>query len=212
MFWEFSLAAEFERKRGNNRDALSPPPPGRLFWRQHPAAPPDRRAPAPAVGPQHLRPRRHRPAVVPDEAGRVSGAGRHVLCVRVGPPGERSGACGPAAHLSRQVSLGKPRVRRHRWLCRPITDGLLSWFMYKATILYSCVHLSALSDSATPWTAARQTPLSMGFSRQEYWSGLLCPSPSLYSLIFIYLNLNIIFIFKFWKSHFKMGLFHNSPK
>ena len=26
-------------------------------------------------------------------------------------------------------------------------------------------------------TAARQTPLSMGFSRQEYWSGLPCPPP-----------------------------------
>ena len=29
----------------------------------------------------------------------------------------------------------------------------------------------------TPWTIARQTPLSMGFSRQEYWSGLQFPSP-----------------------------------
>ena len=28
-----------------------------------------------------------------------------------------------------------------------------------------------------PWTVAHQAPLSMGFSRQEYWSGLLCPSP-----------------------------------
>ena len=30
---------------------------------------------------------------------------------------------------------------------------------------------------AIPWTAACQTPLSVGFSRQEYWSGLPCPSP-----------------------------------
>ena len=30
---------------------------------------------------------------------------------------------------------------------------------------------------ATPWTVACQAPLSMGFSRQEYWSGLPCPSP-----------------------------------
>ena len=36
---------------------------------------------------------------------------------------------------------------------------------------------SVVSDSATPWTAARQAPLSMGFSRQEYWSGLSCPPP-----------------------------------
>ena len=31
---------------------------------------------------------------------------------------------------------------------------------------------------ATQWTVACQAPLSMGFSRQEYWSGLPCPSPS----------------------------------
>ena len=29
----------------------------------------------------------------------------------------------------------------------------------------------------TPWTVVCQSPLSMGFSRQEYWSGLLFPSP-----------------------------------
>ena len=29
---------------------------------------------------------------------------------------------------------------------------------------------------ATPWTAAYQAPLSMGFSRQEYWSGMPLPS------------------------------------
>ena len=30
---------------------------------------------------------------------------------------------------------------------------------------------------ATPWTVAHQAPLSTGFSRQEYWSGLPFPSP-----------------------------------
>jgi len=34
-----------------------------------------------------------------------------------------------------------------------------------------------VSDSATPWTAAHQASSSMGFSRQEYWSGLPFPSP-----------------------------------
>ena len=37
---------------------------------------------------------------------------------------------------------------------------------------FSCVWLFA-----TPWTVARQAPLSMGFSRQEYWSGLPFPTP-----------------------------------
>ena len=30
---------------------------------------------------------------------------------------------------------------------------------------------------ATPWTIALEAPLSVGFSRQEYWSGLPFPSP-----------------------------------
>ena len=36
---------------------------------------------------------------------------------------------------------------------------------------------SVMSDSVTPWTIARQAPLSMEFSRQEYWSGYPFPSP-----------------------------------
>ena len=39
-----------------------------------------------------------------------------------------------------------------------------------------CV-LSRVQLFATPWTAARQAPLSMGFFRQEYESGLSCPPP-----------------------------------
>ena len=37
--------------------------------------------------------------------------------------------------------------------------------------------LSRVRLLATPWTAAYQAPASMGFSRQEYWSGVLLPSP-----------------------------------
>ena len=67
---------------------------------------------------------------------------------------------------------------------------------------------SVVSDSATPWTAATpwiaayQAPLSMGFSRQEYWSGV--PLPSLISLIhshfkyflpFNFFGLQLVFFF-----------------
>ena len=34
-----------------------------------------------------------------------------------------------------------------------------------------------MSNSATPWTVAHKAPLSMRFSRQEYWSGWPCPPP-----------------------------------
>ena len=37
--------------------------------------------------------------------------------------------------------------------------------------------LSCVQLFVTPWTVAHQAPLSMGFSRQEYWSGLPFPSP-----------------------------------
>ena len=45
-------------------------------------------------------------------------------------------------------------------------------FIYSEVKLLSRVQLFS-----TPWTVAYQTSQSMGFSRQEYWSGLLFPSP-----------------------------------
>ena len=51
--------------------------------------------------------------------------------------------------------------------------------------LFSCVWLFA-----TPWTVAYQAPPSLGFSRQEYWSGLPFPSPGVVQnsdLIFWYI-------------------------
>ena len=54
-------------------------------------------------------------------------------------------------------------------------------------LLLSC--FSGVQLCATPWTVACQAPLSMGFSRQEYWSGLLC---LVYSNRFFYLCFGLI--------------------
>ena len=46
--------------------------------------------------------------------------------------------------------------------------------------MYACVYVQSLicvQLFVTPWTASCQSPLSMGFSRQECWSGLPFPSP-----------------------------------
>ena len=45
--------------------------------------------------------------------------------------------------------------------------------------MHTCVlsRFSRVRLFVIPWTVARQAPLSMGFSRQEYWSGLPCPPP-----------------------------------
>ena len=48
----------------------------------------------------------------------------------------------------------------------------------KICVLYMCVSRSVVSNSfVIPWTVAHQVPLSMEFSRQEYWNGLPFPSP-----------------------------------
>ena len=45
------------------------------------------------------------------------------------------------------------------------------------TVKVKVKSLSHVRLFVTPWTVAYQAPLSMGFSRQEYWSGLPFPSP-----------------------------------
>ena len=55
---------------------------------------------------------------------------------------------------------------------------------------------SRVQPSATPWTAAFQAPPSMGFSRQEYWSGVPLPSPN----ICVY----ILFFFSFLMQQFEL--------
>ena len=71
-------------------------------------------------------------------------------------------------------------------LCDPIPGILQAGTLEWAAISFSNawewrVKVKSLSHVrlfATPWTAAHQAPPSMGFSRQEYWSGVPLPSPS----------------------------------
>ena len=51
----------------------------------------------------------------------------------------------------------------------------LEWVVH--VCLCTLSHFSHVRLFATPWTAAHQAPLSMEFSRQEYWNGLPSPSP-----------------------------------
>ena len=57
---------------------------------------------------------------------------------------------------------------------------LLNYAIVELRIAELCCTVLLLSHVwlfATPWTVARQAPLSMGFSRQEDWSGFPCPPP-----------------------------------
>ena len=52
--------------------------------------------------------------------------------------------------------------------------------------------LSRVQLFATPWTAAHQAPLSMGFSRQEYWSGVPLPSPFHLFTFHLFMSFNLV--------------------
>ena len=62
--------------------------------------------------------------------------------------------------------------------CLEILENFWTRALHLPFALYvSCAVLSHVWLFAASWTVARQAPLSMGFSRQGYWSGLPLPSP-----------------------------------
>ena len=67
-----------------------------------------------------------------------------------------------------------------RIVCTCITTSLYCTAQHcRSTIKWKIVKVRSLSGvrlSATPWAAAHQAPPSMGFSRQEHWSGMPLPS------------------------------------
>ena len=69
------------------------------------------------------------------------------------------------------------------WVCceeRLVSVSPSGWVTKEKRLLvkgFASISRSVVSDAGTPWTVAHQAPLSMGFSRQEYYSGLPFPSP-----------------------------------
>ena len=86
----------------------------------------------------------------------------------------------PKAHLT-----SHSRMSGSRWVIIPSWLSELWSFLYSSSVHSCCCcccllsHFSHAHILATPWTAAYQAPPSMGFSRQEDWSGLPLPSPVL---------------------------------
>ena len=65
-----------------------------------------------------------------------------------------------------------------QWEFRVLTTGLPGSSLFKKQLKDSCACvLSCVRLYATSWTVAHQAPLSLGFARQEYWSGVPLPSP-----------------------------------
>ena len=68
----------------------------------------------------------------------------------------------------------------YMWMCMGIVSTCMCIYACVHVSVYERVCVSMLSHVrlfTTPQTVAHQAPLSVGFSRQEYWSGLPCPPP-----------------------------------
>ena len=144
-----------------------------------------------------VRPHRRWPTRLPcpwDSPGKNTGVGCHFLlqCMKVKSESEVTQLCltlsdpmdyslpGPSVH---GIFPGKSTgVGCHCLLCSISPPSTI-----KLLLLLS--RISRVQLLATPWTAAYQAPPSMGFSRQEYWSGV--PLPSLPMNLFIYFTLLI---------------------
>ena len=86
-----------------------------------------------------------------------------------------------SSHLHSQQQDGGIEVTVSGWLLgiqhNPICGQKFSHMVTLSSRKKVCQWLSHVHLFATPWTVARPAPLSVGFSRREYWSGLPCPPP-----------------------------------
>ena len=83
-------------------------------------------------------------------------------------------------------STNKTNTAHSSWEAEYLENGIqITSYVYDEDVFYGNIYNCGYDDNvapscvrllATPWTAAYRAPPSMGFSRQEYWSGLPLPS------------------------------------
>ena len=129
-----------------------------------------------------VRPHRWQPTRLPrpwDSPGKNTGVGCHFLlqCLKEKSESEAAQSC-PTFSNPMDCSLpgssvhGISQARVLEWGAISISNTW-KWKVKEKS-------LSRVRLFATPWTVAHQAPPSMGFSRQEYWSGVPSPSPKKY--------------------------------
>ena len=117
--------------------------------------------------------RLHRPW---DSLGKNTGVGCHFLlhCMKVKSESEFAQSC---PTLSDPMDCSLPGSSVHGIFQARVLEWVATSFSCAWKWKVKVKSLSCVRPSATPWTAAFQAPPSMGFSRQEYWSGVPLPSP-----------------------------------
>ena len=126
-----------------------------------------------------VQPQRQQPSRLPrpwDSPGKNTGVGCHCLlqCMKVKSESEVAQSCLTLCDPIDGCPAGFPvpgilQARTLEWVAISFSNA----WKWKVKVN----SLSRVRLLATPWTAAHQAPLSMGFSRQEYWSGVPLPSP-----------------------------------
>ena len=117
----------------------------------------------------------------------LSCIGRWILYKTLGHPGSPWLSAAAAKSLQSCPTLWPHRRQPTRLCCPWDSPGKNTGV--GCHFLLQCMKVkseSEVAQLATPWTAAYQAPLSMGFSRQEYWSGVPLPSPHGYLYYTIY--------------------------
>ena len=122
-----------------------------------------------------VRPHRRQPTRLPcpcDFPGKNNGAGCHFLlqCMKVKGESEVTQLC---PTLCDPMGCSPPGSSAHGIF----QARVLEWVLYLLLLLLLLSSFSRVPLCATPQTAAHQAPPSLGFSRQEHWSGLPFPSP-----------------------------------
>ena len=154
-----------------------------------------------------VQPDRRKPTRLPcswDSPGKNTGLGYHFLlqCMKVKNENEDAPSC-PTLCNPMDGSSPVPGILQARtleWVAISFSSAG-KWKVKGKT-------LSHVWLFATPWTAAYQAPLSMGFSRQEYWSGLPLPSRvTLLQSLITYRSIHLINCFKS-SHHFSEKLSH----
>ena len=111
-----------------------------------------------------------------DSPGKNTGVGCHFLlqCMKVKSQSEVTQSC---PTLSDPMNCNPPGCSVHGiFQARVLEWGAIA-FSTKQVLLLLPSRFSRVRLCATPWIAAYQASPSMGFSRQEHWSGLPFPSP-----------------------------------
>ena len=125
-----------------------------------------------------VRPHRRQPTRLPrpwDSPGKNTGVGCHFLlqCRKAKSESEVAQSC---LTLSDPMDCSPPGSSVHGIFQARVLEWVAISFSNAGKRKVKVKLLSCVRLFTTPWTAAYQAPPSMGFSRQEYWSGVPLPS------------------------------------